>query len=148
MIENPWVELAARWILGATFVFASIHKIMDPAGFAKAIYSYGLFPAYSVNLIAILLPFLELFSGFALIFGIYHRAALIAISAMLILFIVALTINLVRGHAFDCGCFSSDGANSLTDTRVLLIRDILLFGLCAFDITFNGERRYCIQRIS
>lgn len=142
------MELAARWILGATFVFASFHKIMDPVGFAEAVYSYGLFPAYSVNLIAIVLPFLELFSGFALILGAYHRAALIAVSGMLILFIAALAINLVRGQAFDCGCFSFNSENSLTNARVLLIRDILLFALCTFVFTFKGERKCCIQRIS
>jgi len=144
-MENPWVELAARWILGATFVFASFHKVMDPESFAKAVFSYDLFPAYSINLIAIILPFLELFSGFALIFGVLHRAALIAISGMLMLFIAALSINLVRGHAFDCGCFSFNSGNSLTDARVLLIRDILLFTLCTFVFMFKGERRYCIR---
>ena len=147
MIESPWMELAARWILGATFLFAAFHKIMEPEGFAKAIYSYGLFPAFSINLIAIILPFLELFSGFALIFGVYYRAAIIAIFGMLILFIGALSINYIRGHQFDCGCFSFNRENSQTDARGLLIRDILLFVLCAYVLMYRGVRKYCIQRV-
>jgi uncharacterized membrane protein YphA (DoxX/SURF4 family) len=148
MIENPWVELAARWILGATFIVASYHKIVDPEGFAEAIYSYGLFPGNTINLIAIILPFLELFSGLALVFGVYRRAAVIVVSVMLILFIGALTINFIRGHQFDCGCFSFKGENAQSDAWILLLRDVLLLALGMFVFAFRGNRRYCIQRVS
>lgn len=148
IVESPWTELAARWIVGATFLFASFHKIMAPEGFAKAIYSYELFPAFSINLIAVILPFMELFTGLALICGVYHRAAAIVVSVMLVLFIGALSINLIRGHQFDCGCFSLNGENSGTDAGGLLVRDILFFVLCAYVLFYKGQRKYCIQRIS
>jgi hypothetical protein len=50
---NQWIELAARWILGMTFIYASYNKILEPAVFAKIIYGYDLFPAVFINLIAI-----------------------------------------------------------------------------------------------
>ena len=68
---NSWIELAARWLLGATFIYASYSKILAPAVFAKIIYGYDLFPAMLINLFAILLPFVELIAGLALIIGFY-----------------------------------------------------------------------------
>jgi hypothetical protein len=56
-LRNSWVELAFRWILGLTFVYASYHKILVPADFAKIIYGYDLFPEILINLIAIVVPY-------------------------------------------------------------------------------------------
>ncbi len=145
-MENPWIELTARWVLGSTFLIASFHKIAAPEDFAAAIYSYGLFPAYSINLIAVILPFLELFSGLALIFGVYHRGAIIVVSGMLLVFIAALSTNIIRGHSFDCGCFSFNSQNTGTDAIGLLVRDILFAALCAYLLIYKGHRKYCIQK--
>ena len=145
-LDNPWTELVARWILGSTFLFAAFHKIMAPENFAKAIYSYGLFPEISVNLIAIILPFLELFSGLALIFGVYYRAGVDILCGLLIFFTVALSINLIRGHQFDCGCFYTSGPSSISDIVYLLIRDILYLVAGAYLFVFKGHRRCCIQK--
>ena len=51
--NNGWIDLWLRLFLGGLFIYASYHKILDPAAFAKNIYSYYLFPAASINLIAI-----------------------------------------------------------------------------------------------
>ena len=69
IFSNSWIELAARWILGLTFIYASAYKIVSPADFAKIVYGYGLFPAGLINLIAIIIPFLELVGGLALLLG-------------------------------------------------------------------------------
>ena len=53
MLNNSWLELAARWFLGMIFLYASYHKIAAPAQFAKIIYGYYLFPDISINIIAI-----------------------------------------------------------------------------------------------
>jgi len=97
--------LAARWFLGITFIYASFHKILSPADFAKIVYGYNLFPEISINLIAIIIPFLELISGLALIIGIYPRSAAIIINILLLAFITVLAINMIRGHEFNCGLF-------------------------------------------
>jgi uncharacterized membrane protein YphA (DoxX/SURF4 family) len=104
--NNSWIELAARWILGFTFIYASFHKIISPADFAKIVYGYGLFPEIFINLIAIILPFLELIAGLALIIGIYPRSAAVIINALLLAFIAVLAINLIRGHEFLSILFS------------------------------------------
>ena len=141
IINNSWIELAARWILGFTFIYASIHKILRPEDFAKIVYGYNLFPHVAINLIAIIIPFLELVAGLALVTGLYPRSAAIIINALLLAFITALTINLVRGHEFDCGCFPTAQSGSAGSSEITLVRDIIYFVLGAQVILFQGTRR-------
>lgn len=148
VLENNWIELAARWILGITFIYASYHKILAPADFAKIVYGYDLFPHHLINLIAIFLPFIELISGLTLILGIYPRSAVLIINGMLLAFIIVLSINLIRGHEFDCGCFSVEKAGYLSTAESTLIRDIiyLILGLQVF--LFSGVRKGCVNRLN
>ena len=94
------------------------------------IYGYGLFPGVTVNVIAVVLPFIELISGLALLTGLYPRAASLIIMVLLLSFIVAISINLVRGYEFNCGCFNSDNSNSAGSAGLTLIRDFVLLFIC------------------
>lgn len=145
ILGNRWVELAARWILGATFIYASYSKILAPAVFAKIIFGYGLFPASLINLAAIILPFVELIAGLALIIGFYPRSAALIINALLLVFIVSLSINIIRGHEFDCGCFAINAANPSTFSGSLLIRDFFYLALGIHVFFFRNPRRLCIS---
>ena len=147
VFDNSWIELVARWILGVTFIYASYHKILAPAEFAEIVYGYDLFPGVSINLIAIILPFVELFSGVALILGIYPRSAALIVNGMLLAFFVALSINLIRGHEFDCGCFSLYASGDSVSSSQVLVRDIvcLVLGLQVF--LYNSPRRGCIDSL-
>ena len=121
-----------KLVLGITFIYASFHKIEDPAGFAKILYGYSIFPAISINIMAITIPFIELVAGFSIIMGLFPRSALLIINVMLFSFILVIGFNLLRGHQFDCGCFSSSSQPSTMSNIYLLIRDILLLGAGIF----------------
>lgn len=121
-----------RLLLGGIFVYASWHKILDPAGFAKIIYGYGLFPAVSINLLAIWIPFLELLAGACLILGVMPRGGVTVINGMLVLFILVIAFNLLRGHEFDCGCFSLSDNGSRAAAVWLLVRDAGMLGAGLF----------------
>ncbi len=144
-LNNAWLELALRWILGLVFIYSSYHKILEPAHFAKIIYGYYLFPDFSINLIAITVPFLELFAGIALVLGVYPRAAALIVLGMLFSFIAAISINLVRGVEFDCGCFSFSETGYTSSARQLLIRDIMFFTIGLQVLFFNGSKRFCLR---
>lgn len=144
ILNNPWVEVVLRWILGAVFIVASFHKIIDPAGFAKIIYGYKLFPSEVINFFAILLPFIELTCGVALVLGIWSRSAAIIINGMLLAFIIAISINLIRGHEFDCGCFSFGGQQQSLSGPELLFRDLIWFIIGLFMIFYRQERKITI----
>ncbi len=146
ILQNEWLELTIRWIIGTIFVAASYYKIVSPEDFAKAVYSYDLLPHYSINLIAMIFPYMECFSGLCLILGIYQRAAAILINAMLIGFIILLSINLVRGHQFDCGCFSYNGSGDTDSVYSMLIRNVILFLMGGFVLYYKGFRKWCFQK--
>jgi uncharacterized membrane protein YphA (DoxX/SURF4 family) len=140
--RNGWLEFVLRGLLGGLFVLASLHKIGDPASFAKIVYGYDLFPGATVNLIAIFLPFLELTAGLALVTGIYPRASAVILSGLLLSFIVVIGINAIRGHVFDCGCFAAgEAALWANSPGWLLGRNILLLAVGAYIITFPGPRK-------
>ena len=145
LFNNGWIEIAFRWILGITFIYASYYKILSPADFAKMVYGYNLFPEVLINLIAIVLPFVELISGLCLLLGIYPRSAALIINGLLLAFILILTINIIRGYEFDCGCFSAEKAGS---PKMMVTRDViyLMMGLQVF--LFNGVRKGCFIHLS
>jgi len=144
--SNGWLDLALRWLLGGLFVLASAHKIMDPAGFAKIIFGYDLFPPEAINLIAIILPYVELTAGLALILGFYPRAAAVILSGLLLAFILAIAINAARGHVFDCGCFSSgEAALWQNSPGWMLGRNVLLLLMGWSIAVFRGRRKILVR---
>lgn len=143
---NGWVELALRWLLGGIFVLASAHKIMDPAAFAKIIFGYDLFPAAAINLIAIILPYIELTAGLALITGVYPRAAAVILGGLLLGFILAIGINALRGHIFDCGCFASGEAALWQGTPGWMLgRNAFLLFIAWSIAAFRGQRKILVR---
>ena len=140
LMHNHWIGLMARLLLGSIFIYASYHKIIAPDEFAKIVYGYDLFPDETINLIAIIIPFIELISGIALIIGVYTRPAAIIIIGMLTAFVIAISINIIRGHEFDCGCFSSDASPSANSAWQTLGRDVIFMMLGIYIFTYGKER--------
>ena len=91
------VVLVARLILGGVFIYASLGKISDPAAFATAVGNYHVLPFGLENLMAMVLPWLELIAGVCLIVGIMVDGATIMIIIMNIVFVIAITQALARG---------------------------------------------------
>jgi len=114
-----------RLILGGIFVYASIDKIAHPFEFAKIIYNFRLLPDELIYIAALIMPWLELITGLLLVSGIFQRAAAFILSILLAVFIVALTINLIRGVDISCGCFST--SSEYSNLLAVIIRDVLMF---------------------
>lgn len=135
-LTHPWLTIRVQLALGVIFVIASLPKIADPPSFAHMIYNYKIVPFGLINGMALFMPWLELLCGLALIFGIWKGAARSIIAAMLVVFIVAISVNLVRGHAIDCGCFNVSDANKteaerFADMRWDILRDLGMLAMTA-----------------
>ena len=146
ILDNAWVELVIRWGLGITFIYASFHKIVSPEEFAKIIFGYDLFPSVLIKPIAIIVPFVELVSGTALILGIYPRSAALIVNGLLLAYITALSINLARGHEFDCGCFSLSDTGHVASPALGIVRNIICFFLGLHLLFYKRPRRWCIRQ--
>ena len=125
LILHPRIGFILRVVLGAVFVYASLDKIAHPELFAHSIMDYKMTPAAVVIPMAVLLPWMELLAGGALVLGWMRRGSALLILTMLSVFMVAIVSALVRGIDIDCGCFStSPEAERLA--MVTLLRDVLL----------------------
>ncbi len=135
-LASPWLTVRLQIALGLLFIAAALPKLLDPPGFAHMIYNYRILPGGLVNLLALVLPWLELLCGAALVLGIWSRTAAGLVSLLLLVFIAALTFNLLRGNAIDCGCFDvrdagKSVAERLSDMKLTILRDVGMLALAA-----------------
>lgn len=105
---SQWVFLICRLLLGLVFIYASYDKILHPQAFALSVFNYQLLPETTINLIALILPWLELLLGLCLLFGICLPGATVMGTGLLIVFLGALVYNQIRGLNVHCGCFSTE----------------------------------------
>ncbi len=144
LLTDPWLTVRSGIALGLLFVSAALPKLVDPPSFAHMIYNYRLLPGELVNLSALVMPWFELLSGLALVLGIWRRTAAAWIGGLLLLFIAAISFNLARGNAIDCGCFDPrDSGKSveerLLDMKMVVARDLGMLLLVAQILA--GDRR-------
>jgi uncharacterized membrane protein YphA (DoxX/SURF4 family) len=142
---HPWLTLRAQFLLGAVFVVAALPKIADPPGFAKAIWNYHLFPGWLIQPAALTLPWLELLCGALLCLGLWVRASTLWLTALLLAFVAALSINLARRQPVDCGCFQTQATarsaeQRLAEMKWTILRDLGLL-LLAGQILAATRRR-------
>ena len=113
-IFNPYLLLAFRLLLAAIFIYAAVQKIGKPHAFADEIRNYGVVdygpPLY---IMAVVLPWIELFCGLSLVTGVAVRGAalfLVGLNAMFLVVIAKRTAGYVSDGTpfmkvyFDCGC--------------------------------------------
>jgi uncharacterized membrane protein YphA (DoxX/SURF4 family) len=134
--------LAGRILLGLIFVYAAYTKLRYNGAwhlrdyyfiFAMGIDSYKMLPLGIVEWMAKILPWLELVLGVLLIIGTGVRWAGLAISGLLVMFMIALAHAAFGGLEINCGCF---GTGSVNPSRELVL-DVGLLAL-ALAVTVGG----------
>ena len=109
------LAVAARWFLGALFIYLGANKALHPEEFLKLVRQYELVQTpLLLNLIAAGLPWFEVFCGVLLLAGVAVRGAALMLVAMLVPFTAAVLHRAWAIHAagnlafcaikFDCGC--------------------------------------------
>ncbi len=126
ILVHPWLTVRVQIALGLIFIIAPLPKIVDPPSFAHMIYNYKLIPWALINPMALIMPWIELLCGLALVLGIWKGTARTIIAAMLLVFIASISINLARGNAIDCGCFDLSAAGKTTAERIADMRFVIL----------------------
>jgi putative oxidoreductase len=122
-----WMALLLRIVLAGLFALAGGLKLLDPAAFAAEISRYQLIPWWSGALLSLLLPCLEVCVGIALLSRSCSRGALAWVTALLIIFSLALLSAMLRGLSIDCGCFGRIWQS--TGTVWPLVRNLVLLGM-------------------
>ena len=109
ILTSEYLSLILRMYIGWIFIDASLSKIPDPALFAENVANYRIIPFIGLNLVAIVLPWMELVCGFYLIIGLRTKAASAIVGGLLFLFTAFVMINVFRGTKMNCGCFDTVG---------------------------------------
>ena len=94
-----------RLLVGGIFIWASIQKIVDPSEFSKQIDLYKATPIIINNIVALIIPWIELLIGFGLILNRNIKGSIILSIILFILFILLISQAYYRGFTLDCGCF-------------------------------------------
>ena len=137
-----------RVLLGIVFLVAAVPKIADPAGFARSISYYRLVPDGAINLMALILPWLELLSGSVLVLGgRLTRPALTLVGLMLIAFIAAIASAMARDLDISCGCFST-GGKAEGMTRWTLYWDIIWLAMTGHAMIWDRGLRAAVAALN
>jgi uncharacterized membrane protein YphA (DoxX/SURF4 family) len=126
LLENKYFQISLRIIIGIIFIYASTGKLFRPEDFAKAILRYEFLPIYFVNIMAIVMPWVEFFTGILLILGIYKKASSMLAGISLIVFLTALISAFARGLDISCGCFSLEETSSKGDIIYRIVQDFFM----------------------
>lgn len=115
--EMGWPLVIVRLILAYMFITMGWEKAWHPEAFIKLIREYHMVPdsAYLfLNTVGVVLPWLEIVCGVALLLGVLIRGAAALLAGMLLVFTVAIIIRAVGIYqggdtafcaiSFDCGC--------------------------------------------
>jgi len=111
-LRSPRLHLVLRLLLGVVFVAAALPKIADPADFARIVYQWQVIPPVPANLVAIVLPWVELVAGLLLVAGVWKKDAALVVALLLVVFLGAASSVLAQGiDVENCGCTSVSEAH-------------------------------------
>src|ERR1700691_4055383 len=96
--------LAVRLLLALVFGVAGVAKLLDLAGSRKSLVNFGL-PEFLAKPLGLLLPVAELMCAIALIPDRFAQWGASGIAALLVVFIVGISVVLAQGRRPDCHCF-------------------------------------------
>src|SRR6476661_969735 len=98
------ITVLLRISLSAVFGVAGTTKLIDPDGTREAVKNFGS-PEPLAPVLSVALPLVELAIAAGLLFTGTARSSALAALLVLLLFVVAISVNLARGRTHDCHCF-------------------------------------------
>lgn len=119
------IVLLLRWALGLIFIYSGAIKIALPQQFLENILSYQLTGPLLSEVAAIVLPWLELLLGTALLVRLLPVGSSLGVALLGLVFIVFQASAVVRGLSISCGCFGTDGEDMVG--KFTLLRTGLIF---------------------
>lgn len=111
--------LAAVWLVSGTL------KAVDPDQTYVAVRAYDVLPPSGVEIVAALLPWVELALGLLLLAGVGLRIVAALSAGLLLVFVAGVAQAWARGLSIDCGCFGGGGVVEPGETAYVpeLLRD-------------------------
>ncbi|MGE3288899.1 MAG: MauE/DoxX family redox-associated membrane protein [Pseudonocardia sp.] len=111
--------LAAVWLISGGL------KAADPLQTTVAVHAYSVLPPAGVEIVAALLPWVEIALGLLLLAGLGTRLVAVLSGMLVLAFMAGVAQAWARGLTIDCGCFGGGGQVAPGQTRYVqeLLRD-------------------------
>jgi putative oxidoreductase len=128
----------ALWIFRLGFAillgWASVDKILHPHLFAQDVFNYRVVNEGLSFLVAVWLPYLELFTAVGLLTGIWLEAAALVNAGLMWTFLVLILQAFFRRLDIHCGCFTVKGESvigpaKIAENIVFAVLSLVLAGL-------------------
>jgi uncharacterized membrane protein YphA (DoxX/SURF4 family) len=103
-VITDYLIAITRIYLALVFILSGLDKISNLSAFATSIENYDILPIQLINLIAIVIPWIEVITGALLLLGFYIKENSIIIGSLLGVFTLAVLSAVLRNLDIDCGC--------------------------------------------
>ena len=145
LLLHPLVVWVCRLVVAAVLIFAAVQKIWMPLEFARLIREYHLLPDQVLNLVAVVLPWLEIVCGLCFLSGFWLMGTAVLLSSLNIIFVIAIAYRawLIMSStgvgffdlSYDCGC-----GFGVVFIPTKILENLLLVGMCLI-ILFAQRKR-------
>ena len=154
LVGSSTALLVARLVVGGTLVYASIDKLQDPVSFLRATKEYEVVPVEwhtTLNSIAVIVPWVELLGGVALILGIGLHGIGGVLCTMLAAFTALIALRawgIMQAEGtpffevqFNCGCG--------TGSEIIWIKLLENTGLIVLSLltAVSSSRSFCLSSL-
>ncbi len=128
----PSLPLAARTVLGATFLVSGAAKaVTSPGRMVATIRNYGVSGDATARIASRVLPAAEMILGLCIICGLLLPVASIAVISLLLVFNWLIYRSLRQGREFSCSCFGAVNPTPIGFGLILRNTGLLALGVLA-----------------
>lgn len=125
ILERPGVVRLAQVAVGMLLAWAALAKLGDIPALARDIHHFRIIPVASENLLAIVLPWIELTAALSLLLGIRARAGAVVATCLMTVLTLVVVLAMARGLNIECGCFGSTRTSHVGVPKLLMNLGIL-----------------------
>lgn len=142
LLTHPYSILLARLALGTVFLRSGLGKALDRERTIQVVVAYDILPKAVARIYGTLLAMVEIILAFCLLVGLWTKQASSALILLLLSFTIAVSANLIRNKAMDCGCSGRRTQEKLSWRT--LARIILLLSL-AVGVAWMDRGDYSLE---
>jgi uncharacterized membrane protein YphA (DoxX/SURF4 family) len=143
---HPYFLLCLRILLATIFLYYGLGKLKSLSSFITAVMAYRLIPTTLAQPFALTLVAIEIVLGVLLLFGWYTRMSAAVGGVLMLIFIMAMAINISHGNTdLDCGC-SGGHTRQIIGTKTI-VRNIAIF-VAAIYVYWVGGGIFSIDSLS
>jgi len=121
--------LIMRLLLGIIFIISGLSRFININEFASIVQNFNLLPYKIIPYFSMFLAVFEYLVGIALIIGFYPRHSGFLSGLMFLVFIFAISWNLLHGNITQCGCFDMIHKGNVSIEHLIIDLILLCFSV-------------------